>query len=218
MNTYRQIVDKYRLVIGRQHVVEIPDMDREDMAKLFYELGFRTGAEIGTWKGEYAEMLCKHNPDLHLYGVDPWQVSVYEPEEIKAGVTVAQEQYDEYYQRTLRRLSPYDFTAIRKTSMEALKDFADNSLDFVYIDANHDFVNFTNDLHFWIKKVRYGGIISGHDFAYFPYHKFIHVKRALLAYARCYLMIPLFIVGAEAVGDGRKRDPFRSWFWVKAEV
>jgi hypothetical protein len=101
--------------------------------------------------------------------------------------------------------------------MDALADFADGSLDFVYIDANHDFVNFTNDLHYWKKKVRLGGIVSGHDYADYAYHKFNHVKRALQAYARCYGMIPIFIVGSLAIEEGQARDKFRSWFWVKVK-
>ena len=97
--------------------------------------------------------------------------------------------------------------------MEALADFEDNSLDFVYIDANHDFVNFTQDLHEWYKKVRVGGIISGHDYAYYSYSKFNHVKRAVIAYARCYRMIPLFAVMYDP--HGLRRDHFRSFFYVK---
>jgi predicted O-methyltransferase YrrM len=100
-------------------------------------------------------------------------------------------------------------------SSEALKDFEDESLDFVYIDANHDFPNFTFDIHNWLKKIKKGGIMSGHDFAYFSYRKFNHVKRALIAYARCYRMIPIFVCGTTTVGTRLKRDHFRSWFWVK---
>ena len=97
--------------------------------------------------------------------------------------------------------------------MDALEDVPDESLDFIYIDANHDFMNFTQDLHYWIKKVKMGGIVSGHDYTYFSYKKFNHVKRALIAYARCYRMIPVF--AAMFTADGLKRDKFRSWFWVK---
>jgi hypothetical protein len=43
-------------------------------------------------------------------------------------------------------------------------DFDDESLDFVYIDANHrpDFVR--EDIREWTKKVKKGGIVSGHDY------------------------------------------------------
>ena len=48
--------------------------------------------------------------------------------------------------------------------MEAVKQFKDGSLDFVYIDGNHTFEYVINDIAEWSKKVRKGGIISGHDY------------------------------------------------------
>jgi len=209
----KHITDKYRLVVNRQYIVQIPNMGRNDLAKLFSELGFDTGAEIGVECGLYSEVLCKANARLHLYCVDPWTASAYE-----AGINAIdtkQEPYDKRHAEALSRLAPYNCTIIRKPSMQALSDFEDSSLDFVYIDANHDFPNFINDLHYWMKKVRVGGIVSGHDYAHFSYKKHNHVKRALQAYARSYRMIPLFIVGADEYKEGTVRDKYRSWFWVK---
>lgn len=53
---------------------------------------------------------------------------------------------------------------IRKTSVEAAKDFPDGSLDAVYIDAEHDEDNVRLDIKTWRKKIKPGGILSGHDF------------------------------------------------------
>ena len=179
-----------------------------DLAKLFAELNFNVGVEIGVDRGEYSEILCKANPNLVLSCIDPWVADTYED-----GIPDKAAPFDEYYKLAVTRLAPYNCEILRKTSAEALEDFPDNSLDFVYIDANHDFPNFIFDLHNWIKKVRVGGIVSGHDFVYYSYKKFNHVKRALIAYARCYRMIPLFAVMRDA--NGLKRDLYRSWFWVK---
>lgn len=212
-DTLQRILEKYNIKVGRQYIVEIPNMGRDDMTKLFAELGFNKGAEIGVERGLYSEVLAKANPALQLSCIDPWAVGAYEAD--IHGVDREQEQYDKRYQETVERLAPYTCTIIRKGSMEAVKDFADGSLDFVYIDANHDFVNFTNDLHYWKQKVRSGGIVSGHDYANYPFKKFNHVKRALQAYAKCYHMIPLFIVGSMAYEEGETRDRYRSWFWVK---
>ncbi|MBI2405517.1 class I SAM-dependent methyltransferase [Candidatus Microgenomates bacterium] len=187
-------------------------MGREDLARLFAELNFTKGAEIGVDIGSYSEVLCKANPKLHLYSIDPWSPSAYEP---GSGVSEKQEFFDTRYEEAKRKLAPYHCTIVRKDSMSALKDFSDNSLDFVYIDGNHDFVNFTNDIHYWLKKIRVGGILSGHDYAYFSYGKFNHVKRVIEAYFRCYRMIPYFVVGAFTCDEGFIRDRYRSWFWVK---
>lgn len=212
-DTYDYIVKKYNLKIGKDFFVEIPNMGRDDLALLFAELNFNLGAEVGVDKGEYSEMLCRANRELHLYSIDPWKGSAYEPG--MSGVNEEQPFFDNRYKEAKRRLSPYNCTIVRKGSMAALKNFDDNSLDFVYIDANHDFVNFTNDIHHWLKKVRPGGIISGHDYAYFSYGKFNHVKRVIEAYMRCYRMIPYFVVGTYTCDKGLKRDKYRSWFWIK---
>jgi predicted O-methyltransferase YrrM len=41
---------------------------------------------------------------------------------------------------------------------------ADNSLDFVYIDANHMKSQVVRDIQCWYPKVRRGGLVSGHDY------------------------------------------------------
>ena len=218
MNTYQYILKKYNINVGRQHIIEIPNMGRDDMAKLFEELGFNLGAEIGVARGSYSKVLCEANPKLKLYGVDPWEFVAYESNihPASAGIHGTQEGFDGEHERAKRILAPYNCTLIKKYSMDALDDFEDGSLDFVYIDANHDFPNFINDLHYWLKKVRIGGIMSGHDYSHFRFAKYNHVKRALDAYTRSYNMIPLFIIGAEKPqGEDIIRDRFRSWMWVK---
>jgi len=215
MNTFDYIIKKYGIEVGSQYIVEIPNMGRDDLAKLFAELNFTKGVEIGVWRGEYSEILCKANPNLHLYSIDSWQLSSYEKLEQEIALNAPQSYFDGKYKEAVQRLSRYNCTIVKKDSMPALADFEDESLDFVYIDANHDFVSFTNDLHYWLKKIRPGGIISGHDYAYFSYKKFNHVKRALIPYARSYRMIPLFVVGATEYKEGTIRDKYRSWLWVK---
>ena len=211
MDTYKYITDKYKIDVGKQHIIDIPNMGRIELAGLFMELDFNKGAEIGVEKGRYSEVLCMANPNLHLYSIDPWIKSAYEQ-----GIPDGEASFISAYEKTQRRLAPYpNCHIVRKTSAEALSDFEDNSLDFVYIDANHDFPNFIFDLHNWLKKVRPGGIMSGHDYQVMSYNKFNHVKRALDAYARSYRMIPLFVVGSFEVNPGELRDKWRSWFWVK---
>lgn len=218
MNTYKYIIDKYNIDVARQYIIEIPDMDRNDLANLYKELNFNLGVEVGVDKGEYSEILCKANPNLKLFGVDPYVLKAYEKEinPKDAGIYGTQEGFEGNYEKATARLAPYkNYRLVRSYSMDALKLFEDESLDFVYIDANHDFLNFIQDLHFWLKKVKPGGIMSGHDYANFSYRKHNHVKRALDAYARSYRMIPFFVAGADEYQEGIKRDKFRSWFWVK---
>lgn len=213
MDTQNYIAKKYNLRFGgHDWIVEIPNMGRGQLAELFSELNFNVGAEIGVDRGKYSEVLCRANPNLHLYSIDPWLNSVYEanvPERTN---------YDQNYlegrlQQALKRLEPYNCTIIKKTSMDALDDFEDETLDFVYIDGNHNFPNVTNDLHYWSTKVRKGGIVSGHDYAYFSSSRNNHVKHAVIAYTKAYGIKPHFVVGTSH--EAGTRDLIRSWFWVK---
>ena len=99
--------------------------------------------------------------------------------------------------------------------MDAVKTFEDNSLDFVYIDGNHDFLNVAQDIHYWFKKVRPGGILSGHDYVRYPSKKFNHVQKVVNAYMTSYHLLPVFI--PYPTNEGLKRDRYRSWFVVKLD-
>jgi hypothetical protein len=50
---------------------------------------------------------------------------------------------------------------LRLTSEQAADLFAEDSLDFCYIDAQHDFLSVLQDITRWWPKVRSGGIIAG---------------------------------------------------------
>ena len=53
---------------------------------------------------------------------------------------------------------------MRMTSYQASKMFSDNSLDFVYIDANHSYESVKEDLKVWYPKVTNGGYLFGDDY------------------------------------------------------
>lgn len=110
------------------------------------------GAEIGVYEGYYSEVLCTRIPGLKLYCVDIW-------EKLKGSTGRTW-----HYNIAKERLAPYDCELIKKPSMEAVKDFKDESLDFVYIDAHHGYEYVKDDIREWAKKVRKGGIVSGHDY------------------------------------------------------
>lgn len=52
----------------------------------------------------------------------------------------------------------------RLTSVEAAKAFANESVDMVFIDANHERPHVAEDIVVWTPKVKtIGGIVAGHD-------------------------------------------------------
>jgi len=195
-------IEKKHGIYRGDGVVNLDNVGRNDLAILFHELGFRLGAEIGVLLGRYSHTLCRRNPDLRLFSVDPFLAFPEYKDK------TPQSQWDLNYEETKRRLSGYNCTIIRKKSMDAVVSFPDNFLDFVYIDGNHEFASETNDIHEWSKKVRPGGIIAGHDYVQYKASSFSHSYEVVNAYTQAYRIHPLFIIG-------RKVDHFRSWFWVK---
>ena len=58
---------------------------------------------------------------------------------------------------------------INLPSVKASKRFDDNSLNFVYIDAEHTYEAVTADMNAWYPKVTTGGMLCGHDYgSYLP--------------------------------------------------
>lgn len=196
--------------LGHKAPFEIPGVDRNDLATLFYELGFKEGAEIGVEQGAYSEVLLTRNPGLRLYGVDPWQAYKGYREH------VSQSKLDSFYHSTLKRLSVYDFIPIRLYSVGAQYCFEDHPLDFVYIDANHSLEHVIEDISLWEKVVRPGGIIAGHDYCKRVHNGYqVHVVEAVQAYTQAYQISPWFVLGSKEVREGERRDRPRSWMWVK---
>lgn len=188
---------------------DIPDCGRDDLPAFFLEMGYKVGAEIGTSAGVYAETICKAG--LKLYAIDPWLTyDDYYSDKF-------QPRMDRVYEEAKARLAPYDCTFLKKTSMEAVNDFADESLDFVYIDGNHDFKYVTEDIFEWSKKIRKGGAICGHDYFYAAERPFdnIHVKYVVDAYTKAFKINPWYVLGRKAKIAGEVRDNFRSFMWIK---
>lgn len=200
-NTLDYIAKKYNFDFSQKPPFYIGG-GREGLAILFKELGFKVGAEVGVRRAEYSEVLGRVIPGLKLYGVDAW--TVYEGyRDILGG----QDEYDINLKIAKERTAFFDCTLIKKWSMDAVKDFADESLDFVYLDANHDFPHVTEDINAWEKKIKIGGIISGHDFARSNQDRLkIHVKDVVQAWTRSHRISPWFVI----TGDSSP-----NWMYIK---
>lgn len=198
------ILNKYKIQIPTDVPVRLNE-GREFLPGLFAELGYLVGAEIGTEKGKYAERLCKANPNLHLYCIDSY--SEYPGYDDYVGDRDGMLKFAK--KDAAQRLANFNVDFIYKFSMDALADIPDESLDFCYIDANHQWPFVCQDIYYWSKKVRSGGIVSGHDFDIVHNNvKGIHVdvRGAVIGYANSFNIYPWFITSAN-------HTP--SWFWVQ---
>lgn len=178
-------------------------MGRRSLAIVFADIGFTVGAEVGVWKGEYAETLCSVNPGLRLLCVDPWSV---QPDYLEQKNHA--EAMERAFERAQRRLGAYQVVFMRETSLAAAARVSDGSLDFVYIDGNHRYESVVQDIAAWSAKVRSGGIVAGHDFTT-NLNKHIRVEEAVRDYVGLKCIDPWFVLAANP------EDINPSWLWVK---
>jgi len=190
-------------------LVEIPDCSRYDLPQFFLDMGFKVGAEIGVWQGEFTEKFAKVG--LKMYAIDPWA----ELKDYNSGHPGFQNSQNKCYEITKKALAPYNCTIIRKTSMDALVDIPDESLDFVYIDGNHWFRYVAEDICEWTKKVKKGGFVCGHDYFYTNADKCLnacHVRYIVDAYVACFNIKHSYVLGLK---NSNTRDQWRSWMFIK---
>lgn len=119
------------------------------------------GVEVGTLYGEYAECLLATWPGK-LHCIDPWiqqSAKIY-----RDGCNSID--FDEAFERVKKRLVQYNerVTLHRLYSFNAVIGFRDDSLSFVYLDANHDFDHVRADIRGWWPRIKSGGILCGHDY------------------------------------------------------
>jgi len=198
MNTLEYIKNKYKVDLN-QKLVKIPISRWIEFPILLKELELNKGVEVGVYRGEFSEALCKVNPYLDLVGVDAWKVykgyKDYMNPDLERGV----------YEEAQQRADKFNFKLIKAWSLDAVKQFPNESLDFVFIDSNHDFRHITDDLDEWSKKVRKGGMVAGHDF-FEERHEGYGIREVLPAWCECYNIKPLFILD---------KDNCPSWFYIK---
>lgn len=120
-------------------------------------------AEVGVWKGEFAEFMLGRCPGLRRYYlVDSWR----HLSDWNRPWNLDDRALQECYEETLRRTAfAADRTVLlRDTTLEAVKRIPDSSLDAAYIDGDHTLRGITIDLINILPKVRPGGWVFGDDF------------------------------------------------------
>lgn len=208
MNTLEYIVKKFNVDLTKPSPISIPECFREQLAETYSELGFKLGAEIGTWSGENAEIMLLKDLGLKLYCIDPY-------EKYPGYMDYRADYYEPMWNEVRKKLQGFNVEFVRKYSLDAVKDFPDNFFDFVYIDANHEFRHVVDDIDEWGRKVKHGGILAGHDYKVMHGRWKTHqVTYAVDGYFAAKKMIPYFAIGQDNkylhLGNG-----VRSWMWVK---
>jgi len=124
-----------------------------------------TFVEVGTWTGDFAEALLKTTQCQTLVCVDPYKFfddfSYQDSMNLKLHSDA-----EKRFETAKARLESVGQTRVkmaRALSMDAVQTFQDESLDFVYIDGNHEYKYALEDILAWYPKLKPGGLLAGDD-------------------------------------------------------
>ena len=202
----RHIMYKYKLNQGvEEYPVVLKGLNREGLVELWKELGYRKGCEVGVRTGGFSKMMFDGIPKLEMYLVDPF--CNYK------GYKERTDKHADNERIARKSLDGCNITWINELSEIAFNEIQDNSLDFVYIDGNHKYDYVLLDMLLWSRKVRSGGMISGHDYLTDkrPYTR--DVKKAVDDYTKRHNIAPWYLTD---IGNQRtKSDRHASWLWIK---
>lgn len=114
--------------------------------------------EIGCYVGDSTEIWAKHCKIVHA--VDPW-LNGYDKTD-PSSYNIPMDRIEAQFNELLKTYP--NIIKHKMTSVEASRLFAEESLDFVYIDGNHLYEAVKEDIQAWLPKVKKGLIIAGHDY------------------------------------------------------
>jgi hypothetical protein len=120
-----------------------------------------TAVEVGVAEGHYSQAFLRNWPGFYVM-VDRWaHIPGYD--DIMNG---PDDEHDERFRQAMLVANQYAdrCSVYRMDSRTAADKFADKSLDFVYIDADHSYAGCRGDIIAWAQKVKAGGILAGHDY------------------------------------------------------
>lgn len=125
-------------------------------------------AEIGSWKGDFSQRILSVTKPEKLFLIDPYKYVSEYSNAWYGGFAGGQEKMDEIYSMVISRfkdeINRNRLEIIRCDSREALNNFKDESLDWVYVDGNHTYEFVMEDLRNCWSKVKTGGYITGDDY------------------------------------------------------
>jgi ubiquinone/menaquinone biosynthesis C-methylase UbiE len=120
--------------------------------------------EVGVWKGRSASFMAveiiNSNKNIKFDCVDTWEGSV----EHQNYDIISEKKLFDVFSENIEPVS-HIINPIRMKSLEAVNLYDDESLDFVFIDASHEYEDVKNDILEWLPKVKEGGFIGGHDYS-----------------------------------------------------
>ena len=131
------------------------------LATLILDRDYKRGVEVGVWVAHSSRLILGLPPVEKLYMVDAWRV-------YKKCVG-PQPGLDAMYDFVCSVTERFGERAeiLRMFSVDAAK-VVPKDLDFVFLDASHDYESVKEDIEAWRDHVRPGGVLSGDDYDLYP--------------------------------------------------
>jgi hypothetical protein len=134
--------------------------DREAMVCDFFPSG-GVVAEVGVYRGEFALSIAQGAQPEELILVDLWDwadrpLNMDDPAPAHEVLAEAKERLKDFPQATFRK----------GDAIEVMSSYPDHYFDWVYLDTSHDYEETFRSLNFLKNKVKPGGLLAGHDYAY----------------------------------------------------
>jgi len=137
--------------------------------------------EVGTYRGDFSEMILKNIKPFQLFLVDTWEVDdKYEyAHEILAQPITGREE-DQTKGMPTSYSTNDDLEIVKEKfsdeiiknqvilkkgfSYDVVNEFPDDFFDFIYIDACHLYECVRDDLKMFLPKLKKNGLMCGHDY------------------------------------------------------
>jgi len=124
----------------------------------------RTVAEIGVFRGEFAEQVLRDCAGIETYYmVDPWR----RLEDWNKPANRDDDVFERFYRKAMERTAAHEAkrVVLRGKTTEVVDRIPDGALDFAYVDGDHTLRGITIDLVKVLPKLRDGGWLGGDDFS-----------------------------------------------------
>ncbi|MCC2630426.1 MAG: hypothetical protein K0S38_235 [Candidatus Paceibacter sp.] len=123
--------------------------------------------EVGSWKGKstsfMAVEIANSGKKITFDCIDNWVGSKNKDELQYDDLDVQKGGLFEVFKKNIESVAAY-VNPIRMDSTAAAMLYKDGSLDFIYIDAAHDYESVKKDIAAWLPKLKPDGMITGDDF------------------------------------------------------
>ena len=130
--------------------------------------GPSVAVELGAWKGRstcfMGVEIANSGKPIRFFAVDHWRGTPGEDAH-ETDPDVREGRLFETFQHNIGPVAAY-VNVVRSDTAEAANQFANESVDFLYVDAGHCREAVLRDLRAWFPKVKTGGLIAGDDWCF----------------------------------------------------